>query len=466
MPGTTRTQILMASTLYGAATLAAALDSGLIPAADRRLLLVSNTSAAPEVTPSLDTMPGFAALRGRFDRVLSWNEAIAPLHPSGWTPRPEDVPLWERHLRRMWDLGDDDVELVADCIWIAPALSVAQVFTGAPVTVYADGLMSYGPTRDKLDQLLTTRIDRLLHLDLVPGLEPLLLSEYGVGARTVPSDAFTKVLADVAAAQDYADDAEDPEVSDGAGVCALPEGAALLLGQYLSALSILTDREEQELHLRMVRGAVELGHRKIVFKPHPSAPSGWSEPLEAQARRLGAELTVYRAPVLAEVLYQRIRPSLVVGCFSTALLTAAAFYGIPVARTGTERLLDQLAPYQNSNRVPVTLVDQLVPDLADTDALTRGRLPSPDAVAREVTPLLRTVGYCMQAQAYPELREEAIGYLSTRLNTRTWRYFKRRRLTSLALPGAVPTQFAFLPRNPTVRRMARRARALKRATLG
>ncbi|MET7442350.1 FtsX-like permease family protein, partial [Streptomyces sp. NPDC005568] len=32
-----------------------------------------------------------------------------------------------------------------------------------------------------------------------------------------------------------------------------------------------------------------------------------------------------------EVLYQRMRPALVVGCFSTALLTASALYGLPVA---------------------------------------------------------------------------------------------------------------------------------------
>jgi hypothetical protein len=45
-------------------------------------------------------------------------------------------------------------------------------------------------------------------------------------------------------------------------------------------------------------------------------------------------------------------------------------------------------------------------------------------------------------------------------------YFKRRRLTSLGLPGAVPGRLAFVPRNRTVRRVARRARALKKATLG
>ena len=79
-------------------------------------------------------------------------------------------------------------------------------------------------------------------------------------------------------------------------------------------------------------------------------------------------------PVLAEVLYERMRPALVVGCFSTALLTAAAFYGLPVARTGTELLLERLTPYQNSNRVPVTLVDALLPDLGDATASARGAL--------------------------------------------------------------------------------------------
>jgi hypothetical protein len=72
----------------------------------------------------------------------------------------------------------------------------------------------------------------------------------------------------------------------------------------------------------------------------------------------------------------------------------------------------------------------------------------------------------MQSKIYPNLRPAAERYLSRHLNGHTWRYFKRRRLTSLALPGAVPTQLAFIPRNATVRRVARRARSLKRATLG
>lgn len=450
-----RTQLFLASTLYGVATLAAALDSGQLPPADRRILVVSNNAGVPETQPGPDRAPGFAPLRGRFDRVVSWNETISPLHPGGWSPRPDDIPLWERYVRLLWDLGTDDLELVVESLQVAPALSFVQVFTGAPITVYADGLMSYGPTRNKLGLLVDTRIDRLLHLDLVPGLRPMLLTEYGVPARVVPGARFTEVLAEVADAS-----TEDDALNR------LPQGAALLLGQYLSALGILSVVEEERLHLSMVRGAAALGHEEIVFKPHPTAPAHATEPLRAEASRLGARLTVLDTPVPAEAVFERARPALVAGCFSTALLTASTFYGLPVARTGTKLLLERLSPYQNSNRVPVTLVHALLPDLADPAAVRAWRPPSPQHVADELTPLLHTVGYCMQARAHPELRDTAVAWLARHLNAATWPYFKRRRLTSLGLPGAVPAKLAFVPRNRTVRRVARRARALRKAALG
>ncbi|MFG1808940.1 polysialyltransferase family glycosyltransferase [Streptomyces sp. NPDC049040] len=451
------TQLFLASTLYGAATLAAAMDVGTIPPADRRILVVSNNASVPETHPGLDLAPGFEALRSRFDRLVSWNEVILPLHPGGWTPRANEVPMWERHLRMLWQLGDNDVELIVESLQVPPALSFAQIFLGAPITVYADGLMSYGPTRNKLGLLVDTRIDRLLHLDLVPGLEPLLLTEFGVPSQVVPSAEFTKVLTEVADAA---------EAAVGRDLDGVPRDAALLLGQYLSALGILSADEEEQLHLSLIRGAVALGHKKIVFKPHPTAPAHWMEPLRAEAAGLGAELTVLDTPVLAEVIYQRARPALVAGCFSTALLTASVLYGIPVARTGTGLLLDRLAPYQNSNRVPVTLVHAMLPDLADAAAVRGWAPPSPEQVAAELKPLLRAVGYCMQAQAHPELRDETVAWLGAHLTAETWPYFKRRRLTSLGLPGAVPARLAFVPRNRTVRRVARRARALKKAALG
>ncbi|GHF48402.1 hypothetical protein GCM10010218_32360 [Streptomyces mashuensis] len=444
-----RTQLLLASTFYGAVTLAAALDAGLLPAADRRLLVVANTAAVPETTPALDEAPGFEALRARFDGVLSWNDTIRPFHPSGWSPRPDDAPLWERHLRLLWGLGTaeapDEITVVLESLQVSPASAVARIFADAPLHAYADGLMSYGPTRTKLDPLVGTRVTQLLHPDLVPGLRPLLLGEFGVPARTVPADVLTKVFGEVA---DAAATALPP----------VPEGTALLLGQYLSALDILTPAEEEALYARMLRGAVARGHREVVFKPHPSAPARFRRLLADEADRLGARLTVADAPVPAETLFARARPALVVACFSTALFTARALYGLPVAACGTDLLLERLTPYENSNRVPVTLTDALLPRLEGD-----GPPPDPGPVP-DVAGLLAAVGYTMQPQVRPDLRAAAERHLAAHPDAaRTRRWFKRRRLAALGLPGApVPAPLARLPRHPAVRRAARRARAAYR----
>ncbi|MFF4366502.1 polysialyltransferase family glycosyltransferase [Streptomyces sp. NPDC001594] len=433
------TQVFLASTLYGAATLAAALDAGCFPPAGRRILLTSNHSPAPEATPGLDTMPGFAALRSRFDEVLDWNAVVAPHHPGVWAPRPEDVPLWERQLRRLWGLGGDRVELVVESLQVPPAQSLCRLFPGAAVDVYADGLMSYGPTRFRLDPQIGMRVRRVLHLDLVPGLEPLLLTEFGVRGELVPAPAVLKVFAELA-------DLADPLPGADAGTDEEPP--ALLLGQYLSALELMSPDEEEELHAAMVRGAHEWGHRDLVFKPHPSAPAAYARRARAEADRLGARLTVLDAPVLAETLYRRLRPALVVGCFSTGLLTARALYGIPVARTGTGALLDRLAPYQNSNRIPLTLVDALVPDLDGPPQDPPADLPG----------LVAAVGFTMQPRILPDRRPAAEAYLARHLDPYTRRYFGRRRLTALGLPGGIPRRLAFLPRHRAVRRAAHRLR--------
>ncbi|MET7730922.1 alpha-2,8-polysialyltransferase family protein [Streptomyces sp. NPDC005402] len=436
------TQIFCASTLYGAVTLAAAIDSDLFEEPERRVLLVFNNTATPETSTPLDEMPGFAPLRDHFDEVLSWNEAIRPFHPGSWTPRPDDIPLFERYLRLLWGLGDDRVELVMESIQVTPALTVAQIFTGAPVDVYADGLMSYGPTRSKLDPLVGTRVRRLLHLDLIAGLTPMLLTEFGVPPVVVPTSAFLKAMGELTSAVE-----ELPP---------LPENAALLLGQYLSALDILSPAEEEDLHVRMLKGAVAQGHRSVVFKPHPSAPARFSRVLEAEAEKLGVDLTVLDTPVLAEVLFAKARPALVVGCFSTALFTASALYDLPAARIGTELLLERLTPYQNSNRVPVVLADAVLPDL-------EGRAGQEAIPADTLNALITALGFTLQPQIHPALRPAAERYLSQQFGPRTRRYFRKKRLTALGLPGGIPERLAFLPRNATARRVVRRARALKKA---
>ena len=100
---------------------------------------------------------------------------------------------------------------------------------------------------------------------------------------------------------------------------------------------------------------------------------------------------------------------MVVGCFSTALLTAATLYGLPVARVGTELVLSRLRPFENSNRLPATLVDALVPDLGTLGP--PGTATAGPAELARAAELSRVVGYLMQPRLHPELRPEASAWL-------------------------------------------------------
>ncbi|MEU8533084.1 polysialyltransferase family glycosyltransferase [Streptomyces parvulus] len=449
MPHTTstphRTQIFQVSTLYGAATLAAALDAGLFGPRDeaRRVLLVSNNAAIPETALRLDEMHGYGRITGRFDSVVSWNEAIRPHHPSAWGPRGNDTTLWQKAFRLAWGIGErDQVELAVESIQVNPARALAAIFSESSVHVYADGLMSYGPTREKLPLTLASRVRRLLHLDLVPGLRPLLLSEYGVEPEIVPDEAFRAVLDEISR-----DAADDPELAP----VVREKPTAVLLGQYLAAINILTAREEEDLHVRMLTGAARAGHRSVVFKPHPTAPAGYTAALSKAAAEAGVRLTVLDAPLLAETLYDHCAPELVVGCFSTAMVTASAYYDVPVARVGTALVMERLKPYPNSNRVPLAVVDHLVPDLE------RGGEPARIGAAPEsLSPLVRAIGFCMQPKTYAELREPTEAWLRAHLAGSPAYYFPELRLTELGLPGSRPQLRAKLQVR-RARRVVRRA---------
>ncbi|MCT6778680.1 alpha-2,8-polysialyltransferase family protein [Streptomyces sp. CS7] len=435
-------RIFHASSPGAAVLLAAAIDAGCFTEPDRRILLLSRTGPAPETVPDVSTSVGFDRLRTRFDAVLSWNDAIAPFHPDGWHPRADDAPLWERHFRRAWGLGEEELEVVVDSPHAGPARALTQVFAGTPVDVYAEGPGAYGPTGEKIPPLTGTRVRRLLHPDLVAGVRPLLLGEFGVEPRTVPAEAITKVVA---------------ELADGEVALPAVEEPALLLGQDLAGAGLIPAADEAGLRLEMVCGAAALGHTRLVYAPDPYAP--WENPtaLRAEADRLGVELTVLDSPlpVPADVLMQRLRPALVVGCTSAALFGAARFHGLPVATVGTGLLLERLIPYENPERTAATLADAVLPGLGDAES------GAGVGSAAELDGLLAAVAFAMRPKVRSDLRPAAERYLAAHLDSRTWRYFKRRRLASLALPGVVPARLAFLRSNPALRRVVRRARALR-----
>ncbi|WP_082801473.1 polysialyltransferase family glycosyltransferase [Herbidospora cretacea] len=400
------TQVFYASRFFGAMTLAAGIDAGVFgPASRERVLIVTNNDAIPEIALPLDQTPGYDALRDRFSRVHVWNDVIAPLHPADWKPRAIETPLLSRMFHRSLGLRDID-ELVLESIVVPPARVIAGLFKDYPITVYSDGLMAHSPTRDVLPREIAGRLERLLHLDLVPGLDPLLLTEHGVPSQPLPPGPFADVVGRVAVAC-------GPQ----------PEGEAIILGQYLAALGILTADDEFRLHADMVRAVVARGHRTIVFKPHPASGPRQGRELAAYAAGLGASLVTAPGDVPAEVLFATRRAELVVSCFSTGLMTARRFFGLPVATVGTQLVLERLAPYENSNRVPVTVVDATVPRLEPDGSLT-------DPIVSDVKGLVDAVAYCMQSVAHPELRDAADAYVRAHGPVR---YFKKKRLEVLGL---------------------------------
>jgi Alpha-2,8-polysialyltransferase (POLYST) len=329
-----------------------------------------------------------------------------------------------------------------ESIQVNPAQALCRIFGDARIDVYADGLMSYGPTRTTLPGMVAGRIERLLHLDLVPGVTPLLLSEQHVHTDPISSESFRAIVKTMVANQ--------------VGI-ARDERLALIVGQHLAAGGLLSEREERDLYAAMVSGCVEAGHRSIAFKPHPSAPAGQLAGLRDVAQDRGVRFAVADERELAEAWYERRTVDLVVGCFSTALMTASSIYGLPVARLGTELMLERLTPFQNSNRIPVTLVDALVPDLS---SLTR-RENAPVLIAEtDANALVIAVGYVMQPDRLTARRSEVVSFLRAHYESQS-RYFKRRRLTRLGLPGSLPAPPP-PPRKSTLRRrigqLARRAR--------
>lgn len=407
------TQIFVSSTAFGLVTVVAAIDDGAFAVADRRILVISNNAAEPELTPDLAKAEGIATLLDRFDDVFDYNEAIAQ-HPSLWRPRAVDLPVLERYFAQAWSLGGD-LHLIVESIQVSPAQTLCQVFSDARIDVYADGLMSYGPTPDRLAVQVASRIERLLHLDLVPGLHPVLLTEFDVPAVLIATESFRKVVAGL-------DRSPALITESGAGQ------VAVLLGQYLAPMSILTEEEELGLHVKMVRGAIAAGFSTLIFKPHPCAPAKFAEPLMAEAAALGAQLVVDAHPELVETWFRHESIGLVVGCFSTGLATAAHGYGLPTGRVGTHLLLERLTPYHNSNRVPLTIVDAVIPHVLEVGS---------ERVTTDVEAIVKTVSYCMQPTLYPQLRSTAVQLLEDRYDE-VYHYFKRRRLTLLDLPGQLP----------------------------
>lgn len=355
-------------------------------------LLVANEAAAPEVVP--DWWPGLPGLTGRFTAVVSWNDLIAPLHPTAWLPAPEAAPMFARLVLGRLHLDAPPDHLVLDSLTAGPGRVLVAAFPDAAVTVVTASPLAYGPTAAHLGSDVLERVERHWFVDSIPGLTPLLLADGPVPPRPVAADAYRAALADALPA---------PTVT-----------GAVLLGEDWAGRGALAPAAERAMHLDAITRLVAAGHRTITFAPHHAAgPATWTG-LVAAAGRLGATLTV-GPPATAHEAYLAATPDLVVGTAAAALFLASR-----AATIATRAVLDALTPYEHPDRIPVTLADVTLPRLDGT------RTPDVDLHL-----LVDTVAYCMRHTLQPDLRARAQTWLAGHRDPKP--YLRKKRLESLGL---------------------------------
>lgn len=204
---------------------------------------------------------------------------------------------------------------------------------------------------------------------------------------------------------------------------AAPEGAGLVIGQYLSDIDLLTLDEEIDVYESLVQQAVADGCTTICFKAHPASSSAVGSVLAERAREAGINFLQVTSSLPLELYLEQLRPAGVYSCFSTGMVTAWRLHGIPAHAAGTDLALERFTPYENSNRIPVTICHHLF-GAGGTQDYT-------------LTELVEAVAYCMQPLNCAPLRPAAESFLSAHFGTAR-HYFKRRRLSKLDLPGRLP----------------------------
>lgn len=386
-------RVFEVSTPFGLACLAAGVEEGLFGdrADGRRVLLVSDNAIIPEAVESLVDWPGFRELADAFDSVDSWNDIVHPYHPHQWEPRFEDWVVWERFFKQRLGLDEGPCEVVVESFQAGPARALTMVLPNADISVYADGLMSYGPTRRTPPVDLARRIRRVVLLPLFPELDPLLFMEQSPEYAYIPADAFRRSVQRSSTPAD---------VDWHGGEARRPLG--VVLGQTFSELGFLSPSEELDLYRAMLGHAVGQGMASVLFKPHPTSLQNIARRVAGWSDELGIPIGIGVDRNLVETTYAEYRPDLVIGCFSTALATARQVYGLRVLRVGTGEVLSRLPRLEDSNRVPLALVDALLPGFSSATAQEPDRQLSVD----EARLLLRGVGHAMQPDLLPQFADD------------------------------------------------------------
>ncbi|MFI6428158.1 hypothetical protein [Promicromonospora sp. NPDC050880] len=405
------TQLVLVSSAESLLAAAAAVDAGLLDRPRRRVLVLFGRAPAPETAPLPHERPGMSAATARFDDVVVLDELVRPADPGRWSPRGDDRPVLARLLRQAWGIGDDTVELVCDRPQSEqPVEWLMSAFYGCEVVRLVTDIAGYGPAREPIGWPQARRTSRHLYREHVAGLAPWPDGDehragQGVAAVAIPADAVGKLAQDVASAADLPVPAE---------------GVALVLAESFVAGGILTRDQETALWRDAVRTAAAVdGVTEVLVLADPVVPANLAVRLGDLAPE-GVRLTPVEQPALAEVYLAAVRPVVVVGTMSPALLRARAD-GVPVVAVGAKTVKERLRPYANPARLPWAVVDAALRE--------DGRWSDTGDLAH----LIGAVAFCMYPERLAERRTEVAAFLDRLEPAEIGRYTTANRAQKLGL---------------------------------
>ena len=238
-------------------------------------------------------------------------------------------------------------------------------------------------------------VGRVLHLDLVPGLAPLLLAERRVPATAVPLDDLHAVVATLPA----------PALPGGPVV----DPTTLVLGRATRWDGALDTDRQTDLLVALVQRCAEAGHSRIVLLLDPGTRPRVRRQLERAAAQVRADLTVVddRSPTEQWLATGAVR--FAVGSAAPDLVVAQAAYGVRAAQLDTDVVLKRLTPFADPRRIGATLVQALVPDLRSWTSAPEGEAPP----AVDLPAMVTAVAYAMQPELLDGHRAAVMEHLTT-----------------------------------------------------
>ena len=323
-------QLIVASTFFQCLSLAAAVDAGALPDADERILVLANSSQAPELSVPLQDHQGFAPWSGPASTGSStWPRCSIPGDRCSSRPAWRSYPDLGAAAPQPLGLGAGPLQIFMDSVQVNPGYSPGRHLRRRRAVTHSDGLMTYSPTRKQPAAAISPAADRAGVPRPRAGADPAAAERGRRRYRVVPLPALGAVIDEVCAA----DGPRDPLADAG-------RPTALVLGQYLSSLGLLTwqrsptSNDGPDAPRRRAAGA-----EVCVFKPHPSAPPT-ADPRPGRCGPDAPASSWSSTPAgIAELTMHRHQPEWVISCFSTGLATARYLLGLEAVAVGTVGLL-------------------------------------------------------------------------------------------------------------------------------